>query len=202
MFTRSAAAIGRSPTISCSSGLNRSFRDVALTRSSSALAQRARSLWSSTCAVWRRVVARLREQDVEATAVCLIHSWANPDHEIAVGETLDRLAPGLFHSLSHQILREYREYERTSTAVLNSYVGPRVSRYLKDFEALLAEGGFDGQFLIMQSNGGAMSPETARRLPVATMESGPVGGIIAASEVGRELGVSNLIAFDMGGHDR
>ena len=80
------------------------------------------------------VVERLREQDVEATAVCLIHSWANPDHEIAVGETLHRLAPGLFHSLSHQILREYREYERTSTAVLNSYVGPRVSRYLKDFE--------------------------------------------------------------------
>jgi N-methylhydantoinase A len=135
----------------------------------------------------------------EATAVCLIHSWANPEHELQVGRVLQREAPGLFHSLSNEILREYREYERTSTTVLNSYVGPRVSRYLQDFENLLAEAGFRGQFLIMQSNGGAMSPETAKRLPVATMESGPVGGIIAASETGRELGISNVIAFDMGG---
>ena len=147
----------------------------------------------------RPVAERLKAEQVEATAVCLIHSWANPDHEVAVGALLKDLAPGLFHSLSHEILREYREYERISTTVLNAYVGPRVSRYLQDFENLLSEAGFLGQFLIMQSNGGAMSPETARRLPVATMESGPVGGIIAASETGRDLGVSNLIAFDMGG---
>jgi N-methylhydantoinase A len=144
-------------------------------------------------------IARLRAEGAEATAVCLIHSWANPAHEMRVGEALQKAAPELFHSLSHEILREYREYERTSTTVLNSYVGPRVSRYLQDFENLLAEAGFRGQFLIMQSNGGAMSPETAKRLPVATMESGPVGGIIAASETGRGLGISNVIAFDMGG---
>jgi N-methylhydantoinase A len=118
---------------------------------------------------------------------------------MSVGRMLQKAAPDLFHSLSNEILREYREYERTSTTVLNSYVGPRVSRYLQDFENLLAEGGFRGQFLIMQSNGGAMSPETAKRLPVATMESGPVGGIIAAAETGRDLGISNVIAFDMGG---
>lgn len=145
------------------------------------------------------IAERLKAEQVEATAVCLIHSWANPSHEVAVGDVLKKSVPDLFHSLSHEILREYREYERISTTVLNSYVGPRVSRYLQDFENLLADAGFRGQFLIMQSNGGAMSPETARRLPVATMESGPVGGIIAASETGRELGVSNLIAFDMGG---
>jgi len=147
----------------------------------------------------QEAVKRLIADGAEATAVCLIHSWANPEHELLAGRVLQRDAPGLFHSLSNEILREYREYERTSTTVLNSYVGPRVSRYLQDFENLLAEAGFRGQFLIMQSNGGAMSPETAKRLPVATMESGPVGGIIAASETGRELGVSNVIAFDMGG---
>jgi len=147
----------------------------------------------------QEAVKRLIADGAEATAVCLIHSWANPEHELLAGRVLQREAPGLFHSLSNEILREYREYERTSTTVLNSYVGPRVSRYLQDFENLLAEAGFRGQFLIMQSNGGAMSPETAKRLPVATMESGPVGGIIAASETGRELGVSNVIAFDMGG---
>ncbi len=145
------------------------------------------------------VVERLRADGAEATAVCLIHSWANPENEMRVGRVLQKAAPDLFHSLSNEILREYREYERTSTTVLNSYVGPRVSRYLQDFENLLAEGGFRGQFLIMQSNGGAMSPETAKRLPVATMESGPVGGIIAAAETGRDLGISNVIAFDMGG---
>ncbi|MDP2358137.1 MAG: hydantoinase/oxoprolinase family protein [Beijerinckiaceae bacterium] len=145
------------------------------------------------------IAERLKAEQVEATAVCLIHSWANPAHEVAVGDQLKKLVPDLFHSLSHGILREYREYERISTTVLNSYVGPRVSRYLQDFENLLGDAEFRGQFLIMQSNGGAMSPETARLLPVATMESGPVGGIIAASETGRELGVCNLIAFDMGG---
>ncbi|HEX6512148.1 MAG TPA: hydantoinase/oxoprolinase family protein, partial [Chloroflexota bacterium] len=97
------------------------------------------------------------------------------------------------------ILREYREYERTSTTVLNAYIGPRVSRYLQQLEDLLRSMGFEGQLHIMQSNGGIMSPETAQKIPVAMMESGPVGGIIAAAEVGRELGIKDVIAFDMGG---
>ena len=137
--------------------------------------------------------------DIAAVAVCLIHSWANPAHEAEVGAALAREASGLFCSLSHEILREYREYERMSTTVLNAYVGPRVSRYLQDLETLLVEMGFDGQLLIMQSNGGSMSPAIARRIPVATMESGPVGGIIAAAEATRALGYRNVIAFDMGG---
>jgi N-methylhydantoinase A len=97
------------------------------------------------------------------------------------------------------VLREYREYERTSTTVLNSYIGPKVSRYIGDLDSLPAEGGFLGRLLIMQSNGGVMSPDVARQLPVAMMESGPVGGIIAAAEVGKALGYLNVIAFDMGG---
>jgi N-methylhydantoinase A len=105
----------------------------------------------------------------------------------------------VYRSLSHDILREYREYERTSTTVLNSYVGPRVSKYLSDLEGLLESFSFGGRLLIMQSNGGTMSPATAKRIPVAMMESGPVGGIIAAAEVGSRLGYPNVIAFDMGG---
>jgi N-methylhydantoinase A len=142
---------------------------------------------------------RLGGNDFAAVAVCLIHSWANPAHEAKVGELLATHAPALFCSLSHEILREYREYERMSTTVLNAYVGPRVSRYLQDLENLLVELGFAGQLYIMQSNGGSMSPAIARRIPVATMESGPVGGIIAAAEITRDLGHRNVVAFDMGG---
>jgi N-methylhydantoinase A len=147
----------------------------------------------------RDLAKRLNADDIESVAVCFLHSWANPDHEVAVGEIFADLAPNVYRSLSHDILREYREYERTSTTVLNSYVGPRVSKYLSDLEGLLESFSFGGRLLIMQSNGGTMSPATAKRIPVAMMESGPVGGIIAAAEVGSRLGYPNVIAFDMGG---
>lgn len=145
------------------------------------------------------LAGRLRDLEIEAVAVCFIHSWQNPAHEEAVGEILAREVPQMYRSLSSEILREYREYERTSTTVLNSYVGPRVSKYLEDLERLLASFDFGGRLLIMQSNGGSMSPATAKAIPVAMMESGPVGGMIAAAEVSRDLGIANTIAFDMGG---
>jgi N-methylhydantoinase A len=145
------------------------------------------------------VVKRLNSDDIEAVAVVFLHSWANPDHEAAVGAIIDREAPGLYRSLSHEILREYREYERISTTVLNAYVGPRTRRYLGDLETLLGEFGFTGRLLIMQSNGGTMTPQTAKRVPVNMMESGPVGGIIAAAEISGKLGYTNVLAFDMGG---
>jgi N-methylhydantoinase A len=145
------------------------------------------------------VVKRLNTDDVEAVAVVFLHSWANPDHEAAVGAIIDREAPNLYRSLSHEILREYREYERMSTTVLNAYVGPRTRRYLGDLEKLLADFDFKGRLLIMQSNGGTMTPETAKRVPVKMMESGPVGGIIAAAEISGNLGYKNVLAFDMGG---
>jgi N-methylhydantoinase A len=146
-----------------------------------------------------RVADALARAGVDAVAVCLLHSYANPEHEIRVGEALAERLPGRYVSLSHRILREFREYERMSTTVLNAYVGPRVSAYLEGMERLLAERGFEGRLLIMQSNGGVMSPQTARQSPVSMMESGPVGGIIAAAEVGRALGSPDVIAFDMGG---
>jgi N-methylhydantoinase A len=145
------------------------------------------------------VAQRLNSDDIESVAVVFLHSWANPDHEATVGAIIAQEAPKLYRSLSHEILREYREYERMSTTVLNAYVGPRVKRYLGDLETLLGEFGFTGRLLIMQSNGGTMTPETAKRVPVNMMESGPVGGIIAAAEVSGNLGYKNVLAFDMGG---
>lgn len=145
------------------------------------------------------LVGRLPATGVEAVAVCLLHSWANPDHEARIGEILSEIPGGIYTSLSHEILREYSEYERTSTTVLNAYIGPKVSRYIDDLEKALEQRGFKGSLLIMQSNGGVMSPDLAKKIPVAMLESGPVGGFIAAANVGKGLGYDNVIAFDMGG---
>jgi len=141
----------------------------------------------------------MTRSDIDAVAVCFIHSWANPSHEKEMGTLLAAAAPDKYLSLSHQILREYGEYERISTTVLNSYIGPRVSVYLDDLEKRLTIHEFAGILLIMQSNGGVMSPAIAKRIPVAMLESGPVGGFIAASRVGKALGFRNVIALDMGG---
>jgi len=145
------------------------------------------------------VAEKIARSGAESVAVCLIHSWANPSHEAQMGEVLSAAARRAYRSLSHQILREYGEYERISTTVLNAYIGPRVSRYIDDFERVLAGQGFKGSLLIMQSNGGVMSPATAKQTPVAMLESGPVGGFIAAAHVGKTLGFGNVIALDMGG---
>ncbi|HEY8529904.1 MAG TPA: hydantoinase/oxoprolinase family protein [Paenibacillaceae bacterium] len=141
----------------------------------------------------------LARQNVEAVAVCFIHSYANPAHERAVGEVLRKNLPQCYITLSSEVVREFREYERTSTTVVNAYVGPRVSRYIRHLQDRLTGEGFGGSISIMQSNGGVMSPETAMAKPVTMMESGPVGGIIASAEVGKALGYPNVIAFDMGG---
>ena len=131
------------------------------------------------------------------SAISLLFSFANPAHEKLIGRALKNLKIPI--SLSHVILPEYREYERTSTTVVNAYIGPKVDRYIDGLEKLLDSLGFSGSLLIMQSNGGVMSPEMAKKIPVAMMESGPVGGFIAAARVGKRLGYENVIGFDMGG---
>ena len=142
---------------------------------------------------------QLEENAVEAIAVCFLHSYANPAHEKLVGEILKKKIPNCYISLSHEILREYREFERTSTTVVNAYIGPRMSGYVRSLESRLKEIGFSGELSIMQSNGGVMTPGVAVEKPVTMMESGPVGGIIASAEIGRALGFENVISFDMGG---
>ena len=143
--------------------------------------------------------AELKAEGIEAVAVCFLHSYANPDHEKAVGEILAKELPDRYVSLSHEILREYREFERTSTTVVNAYIDPRMSGYVHSLEDRLKDYGFTGELSIMQSNGGVMTPDVAVQKPVTMMESGPVGGIVASAEIGRVLGFENVISFDMGG---
>jgi len=144
-------------------------------------------------------IGALRAAGVESVAVCLLHAYANAAHEQRLGELLRQQFSEAYVSLSHEILREFREYERTSTTVLNAYVGPLVRRYLFSLEKMLSDAGFQGTFRVMQSNGGVMSAETAKKLPVTMMESGPVAGVIAAARLGESLDCRHIISFDMGG---
>jgi N-methylhydantoinase A len=141
----------------------------------------------------------LKAEGVEAVAVCFLHSYVNPEHERIAGEMVRAALPGAYLSLSHEILREYREFERMSTTVVNAYIGPKVGGYVQSLNANLGAIGFRGALSIMRSNGGVMTPEIATARPAAMMESGPVGGIIASAQVGTALGMRNVISFDMGG---
>jgi N-methylhydantoinase A len=143
--------------------------------------------------------AALKADGVEAVAVCFLHAYADPGHEKQAGETIRRALPDVYLSLSHEILREYREFERMSTTVVNAYIGPKVGGYVRSLKSSLGKIGFAGDLSIMRSNGGVMTPEVATERPVAMMESGPVGGIIASAQVGQALGFPNVISFDMGG---
>jgi len=141
----------------------------------------------------------LKDEGVDAVAVCFLHSYVNPEHERAAGEALRDALPDAYLSLSHDILREYREFERMSTTVVNAYIGPKVGGYVSSLKSSLGKIGFRGNLSIMRSNGGVMTPEVATERPVAMMESGPVGGIIASAQVGLALDNQNVISFDMGG---
>jgi N-methylhydantoinase A len=137
---------------------------------------------------------------IASVAVCLLNAYANPAHERAVEAALRDVLPEATISLSTDLSREWREFERTSTTVINSAAKPLVSRYLGELEAALDSQGFDGQVLIMQSNGGVMSVTDARRRPVATLMSGPVGGVAAATELLRTNGApQNVVTLDVGG---
>ena len=144
-------------------------------------------------------IDHLKGEGCEAVAVCLLHSYVNPDQEKAVGDAVRKAMPDAYLSLSHDILREYREYERMSTTVVNAYIGPKVGGYVSNLESNLSKTGFKGNLSIMRSNGGVMTPAVATSRPVAMMESGPVGGIIASARFGQVLGLGDVISFDMGG---
>ena len=147
----------------------------------------------------KAAIGALKWAGVESVAVCLLHAYANAAHERRLGELLREQFADAYVSLSHEILREFREYERTSTTVLNAYVGPLVRRYLVSLENMLGKAGFRGTFRVMQSNGGVMSADSAKKMPVTMMESGPVAGVIAAARLGERLGCRHMISFDMGG---
>jgi len=138
---------------------------------------------------------RIRDSRVEAIAVSLLFSFANPAHEQAVAQALAPL--GLPISLSHQILPEFREYERGSTIALNAYLAPRMQTYIRSLGKGLASG--NAPLSIMQSSGGILSAATAAQEPVRTILSGPAGGVIGALSVARTAGIERILTFDMGG---
>ncbi|GAW28192.1 hydantoinase/oxoprolinase family protein [Carboxydocella sp. ULO1] len=140
-----------------------------------------------------------RKEGITAIAVCLLHAYINPVHEIAIGEILAEVYPEAQVSLSHQLAREWREYERTSTTVINAYIAEKVGNYLNRIENGLSELGYRHPFFVNQSSGGIMSVKSAKAKPVHTIMSGPAGGAVSAAFVGKDAGFKNIIAFDMGG---
>ena len=147
----------------------------------------------------RAVAATIAERGYEAVAVAFLHAYANPAHELAMRRVLAELAPHVEVTLSHELSREYREYERTSTAVLDAYIKPIVGRYLAALEAELDERDFRGRFLMTRSGGGAMTAAVSREQPVNLILSGPAGGVIGAAAFAELTGLPNLITIDMGG---
>ena len=144
-------------------------------------------------------VRRLLDEGVEAIAVALLHSYANPAHEEVVAEIVERLAPDVETSVSHRVLPEAKEYERTSTTVVNACLKPVVSRYLAGLEDGFASIGTRAPLLLMQSSGGLMPSQAARNLPMHIVESGPAGGVIGAQALAEAAGLHNVLTFDMGG---
>jgi N-methylhydantoinase A len=135
----------------------------------------------------------------QAVALVFINAYANPANEQVAAQALRALWPNPHVSVSSEILPEIREFERTSTTVLNAYLQPEVAGYLGRLESGLREGGFGGEFLLVQSNGGVMAVETACRLPVRTALSGPAAGVIAAAYIATSAGYDNIITGDVGG---
>jgi N-methylhydantoinase A len=145
------------------------------------------------------LVAELRDKGIEAIAICFVHSYANPAHEQLVGAIVGEIAPGVRVSLSSEVVPEIREYERTSTTVVNVYVQALVENYLAELVRRLAAVEIAGELFMMLSSGGISTVETASRFPLRLLESGPAGGALASAYYGQLAGVGNLLAFDMGG---
>ncbi|MFC3226401.1 hydantoinase/oxoprolinase family protein [Marinibaculum pumilum] len=145
------------------------------------------------------VAEALKAEGVEAAAVMFLHSFAFPEHEAQCAALLRELLPDLAVTASHEVTREWREYERTNTAVLNACVQPIVERYFTKLEGRLSEIGLDCPLLAMQSNGGTTAFAQARAHPITLIESGPAGGVIGAAIVGRAVNEPNVISLDIGG---
>jgi N-methylhydantoinase A len=141
----------------------------------------------------------LREAAVEAIAVSFLNAYANPAHEERAAALLRAALPGVYVTTGTALTREWFEYERSATAAANAYVGPAIAAYAAGFADRLKAEGFGGSLAMMGSNGGVMPFAAAVERPVSLVESGPIGGVIAAAEYARALGLPRVVAFDMGG---
>ena len=144
------------------------------------------------------LINKLLDNGVEAIAVCLLHSYANPENEQKIGKILGRMLPSEAISLSHEVVREFREYERTSTTVLDAYIKKSVVTSLNRLEKNLGEMGFNGQVPMAGTNG-ILDINTARQKAISTLNSGPIGGAAGAAYLAGITGVKNLVTMDVGG---
>jgi N-methylhydantoinase A len=147
----------------------------------------------------KRALLVCRDGGAESLAISLLHAYANPDHEDAVAELAARHLPGIPVTRSADVSPQYREYERTSTAVVNAYITPRFRQYLHALRSGLEDRGFTRALYLIQNNGGIATAERAARVPVRSLDSGPAAGAILAAHIGRLTGDTDLIGFDMGG---
>ena len=147
----------------------------------------------------RAGVRELLDAGVHSVAVSLLFSFANPDHERQLQAILEELAPDVYVTLSSEVDPQFREFERTSTAVVNAFIGPRVSSYVGTIETAINELLEGARVLIMQSNGGVATPGMIARAPVQTLMSGPVAGVVGTQWLCREIGHENAISLDIGG---
>jgi N-methylhydantoinase A len=145
------------------------------------------------------ILRDFQARGVAAVAVCLLHAYANPTHEVALVAAIRQQWPDIPVVASHQITREWREYERSSTTVLSAYVQPIAERYLDRLQSSLADRNYSGPLYIMQSNCGIDSLAATKAIPIAMVESGPASGVWGAAELGRLIGEANVLALDIGG---
>ncbi len=146
-----------------------------------------------------RAVEKMEADDIEAVAVVFLNSFTNPDHEKQAGRIIREALPDCFVTLSVEVMPEIREYERTSTTVINAYLGPPVKRYIQSLIDRLGEAGLRGRLLVMQSSGGVLEAHTVLERPAEIIECGPAAGVIGAAALGLRAGYRNIITFDMGG---
>lgn len=145
------------------------------------------------------IINILKEKNIRAVAVCLMHSYANPSHEIKIKEIIKREWPEVHVSISADINPQFREYERTSTTVINAYMMPNMATHIMDFENEMDKSQIDAHCYMMQGNAGIMTFDTALTKPVSVADSGPIAGIIAANYMSKIIGEKNIITLDMGG---
>ncbi|RJF91281.1 hydantoinase/oxoprolinase family protein [Sphingomonas cavernae] len=147
----------------------------------------------------REACRKLKKQGVESIAVSFLFSFVNAAHERRAREIIEEELPGVQVSLSHEVLPRGPEYDRTSTAVVNAYVAPRVTSYLESLVTRLGEGGYRNQLMVMQASGGVMTVDYIRGSPIRVLASGPAGGVVGSAHVGNAKGHPNLLCVDMGG---
>lgn len=145
------------------------------------------------------IIDKIKREKIQAVAVCFLHAHAYPQHELQARDILNRALPEVSVTLSHEVAREWREYERASTAIMNAYIAPRIESYLHSLKEEMHPMGITSTLYVMQSSGGIMTADAARKQPIRTLLSGPVGGTIGGVALSKRIGRPNLICIDMGG---